>query len=110
MKITTDSAKTVQVDHPEASYAIFCFNSIGDLFINSDWGFYAYSWRSFGQRTFEEFLSECNSDYLLKKLEITQSGNGGKIYQNQKKNLVILIDEFINVLKEECKKTVTQNS
>lgn len=103
MTITNDSAKTIQIDHPEASYGIFCFNSIGDLFINSDWGFYAYSWRSFGN-SFEEFLSTCNSDYLIKKLEITNSQNGTKLYPNQKKNLIILIDEFIKVLKENSKK------
>ena len=37
MNITIDTAKTIQIDHPEASYGIFCFNTVGDLFITSDW-------------------------------------------------------------------------
>ncbi|MDV3662451.1 hypothetical protein CMU51_00045 [Elizabethkingia anophelis] len=98
MNITIDTAKTIQIDHPEASYGIFCFNTVGDLFITSDWGFYAYSWRSFGKQSFESFLSKCNSEYLMGKLQITQINNGREIYPIQKENLTILINAFIDYL------------
>lgn len=48
VKIIKDSAATVYVKHPKASYAIFCYNSQGDLFMNSDWGFMGTAWRAFG--------------------------------------------------------------
>lgn len=110
MNITTDTAKTIQIDHPQASYGIFCYNSRGDLFLSSDWGFHSYSWRSFGAHTFESFLSQCNSDYIIGKFQVNHGYLGVKIHPNQKKNLAILIDEFIKALKEESSKNEISNS
>lgn len=61
------TAETIKVEHPESSYAIFCFNSIGDLFVSSDWGFYTYTWRAYNG-TFKEFLAQCNKEYIVGKL------------------------------------------
>lgn len=93
------NAKVVQVEHPEASYGIFCYNETGDLFINSDWGFYAYSWRSFGNDSFENFLKKCNNEYIIGKLQITLGYQSIKFNQKQKQMISLLIDEFLAVLK-----------
>lgn len=77
-KILTDRAKTMYISNPEASYAIFCWNSQGDLFMNSDWGFYAYSWRAFGN-DFNEFLTRLNAQYLVEKLSMNWHVPGNKL-------------------------------
>lgn len=94
------TAETLRIDHPTASYGIFCFNSIGDLFLSSDWGFYAYNWRSFNG-TFKEFLGSTNSDYIIGKFQIVYSEmTGKKIPKHKVENLKILIDEFIKFCKD----------
>lgn len=73
-KVIADKAETIYVDHKESSYAIICFNSMGDLFINSDWGFYAYAWRAYGD-DFKLFLAKCNKSYLADKLSMNTNNN-----------------------------------
>lgn len=90
MKTEILSAKTVRIDHPEASYGIFCFNSAGDLFLNSDWGFYGYAWRAFGD-DFHEFLQRANAEYIVGKFQINHSK---KLAPHQRKMLEILVNEF----------------
>jgi len=42
-KLIIDEAKTIYIDVKDASFGIFCFNSKGDFFLNSDWGMYGYA-------------------------------------------------------------------
>jgi len=99
IKVNKLSAETIYINHPDASYGIFCFNEIGDLFINSDYGFYGYAWRSFGQN-FKEFLASTNSHYLIGKFEINYRASSNKsIPKYWKEKLTILVDTFINQLK-----------
>lgn len=53
------------------SWASFIITDKGDLFINSDWGYWAYAWRAFGT-DFRAFLADLGSDYLIAKLETNQ--------------------------------------
>jgi len=105
MEITfiKDSAETIYINHPNASYGIFCFNTKGDLFVNSDYGSYSYAWRSF-KNDFKEFLSNINSDYMIGKFEINLRAMTNKgIPKYWKENLKILCDSFIDFLKEDLK-------
>jgi hypothetical protein len=97
------SAETIHINHPEASYGIFCFNEQGDLFLNSDYGMYGYAWRSYGPEPFRDFLAGLNVDYLVNKLDhcyINGAGRGKGIPKFAKEKLIILCAEFIKVLKE----------
>jgi len=72
VKVNQQTAETIYISHPEASYGIFCFNSVGDLFLNSDWGFYGFAWRAYGN-DFKEFLSGLEPEYTVNKFEINFS-------------------------------------
>jgi hypothetical protein len=99
-RVIKHDAKTLRIDHPEASYGIFCFNEEGDLFLNSDWGFYGYAWRSFGE-SFEAFLASANTEYIMDKLSYNFCEVSGKrdIPPHRKAKLKILVGEFIDALK-----------
>lgn len=99
VKIIKDAAETVYVSHPESGYGIFCYNSKGDLFLNSDYGMYGYAWRHYGDDSFRDFLKSTNADYILGKFEtnirfVRKSG----IPLFWKKNLLNLIEAFIKSL------------
>lgn len=99
--IRRETAETIYISSRDTSYGIFCFNSAGDLFINSDWGFYGYAWRSFGD-DFKKFLAQTNSDYLMGKLELNyRSTTNKKIHLTAYKALKQLCELFINELKQE---------
>lgn len=100
VKINRIKAETIYLSHPEASYAIFCYNSIGDLFVNSDWGSYNYAWRHYANDEFRAFLANTNADYVVGKLSINfHSTTGKKMRPHTQKMLTILVHEFIQVLK-----------
>ena len=104
MEITTikETVETIHITDPVVSFARFCFNSSGDLFVSSDYGFYAYSWRSFGP-DFKSFLAQSNVEYLLEKLEYTYRFATKKaIPKYWKQNLRVLIEVFINHLKNDA--------
>lgn len=107
VKFIEENANTVYVSHPKASYGIFCYNKSGDLFLNSDWGFYGYAWRAYGEN-FRDFLSHTNAEYIMGKFEINYNLMGGKkkMNENHIKNVTILINELIQFLR----KTSNQNS
>lgn len=101
MKTITLTAQTVRIEHPQASYGIFCFNSAGDLFLSSDWGFYAYSWRAFGD-DFIDFLAYCNTEYIVGKFAITyQEQARRRLAQMQQNKLSLLVEEFRKVLQDQ---------
>lgn len=100
IKITKNKAETVYINHPAASYGIFCFNKAGDLFLNSDWGIYGYGWRAFGP-SFKEFLSNCNAEYIVGKFAINyREVSGKKLPPYKEEKITILVETFINSLKE----------
>lgn len=102
IKVNACTAETVYINHPEASYGTFCFNSIGDLFVNSDWGFYGYAWRSYG-KSFKEFLSACSAEYIVGKFAIEYRSVTGKKFPKHKEDMMlILVSAFVNHLKTQA--------
>lgn len=101
VKHNSEIAETLYVSHPTSSYGIFCFNSGGDLFLNSDWGFYGFAWRAYG-KDFKGFLGQCNSDYIVGKFEINyrEVNNGKKMPAHRVSNVKVLVDELIKFCKE----------
>lgn len=71
MPETIISAFTINVKHTESDYGIFTYNEQGDLFLSCDYGFYGYNWRRYGKdNPFENFLAQCNADYIRDKFEL----------------------------------------
>lgn len=103
-RFNKSNAQTVYIQHPNASYGIFCFNDVGDLFLNSDYGIYGFAWRSFGE-DFREFLADLNVDYLIGKFEINYIEVSGKrkMPEFRKEKVSILCQTFIEVLKQNPK-------
>jgi len=100
IKVVENSATTVYVSHPTSSYGIFCYTDTGDLFVNSDWGFYGFAWRHIGNSTFKEFLAQTNAEYIVGKFEINhREVSRKKMPAHRIKNLTVLVQEFINHLK-----------
>ena len=94
-------AETVYIRDPETSYAIFCFNNVGDLFVNSDYGSYNYAWRNYGE-DFKKFLSETNAEYIINKFEINFRNTSGKKIPKYWHDCVLnLIRIFISHLQTE---------
>jgi hypothetical protein len=97
------NATSYRIDHPQHSYGIFIITEKGDLFITSDWGYYTFSWRAFGDN-FKAFLIGLGADYLLSKLESNQRqflGVSKKINKRQAEALIALFTEFQEQLKTE---------
>lgn len=95
------TAFTINVNHPESNYGWFTYNLQGDLFLSCDYGFYGFNWRSFGQeKTFEQFLAQCNVEYIFTKFDQNIRYNFSNGYpafvQPHVKNLLTL---FIKELK-----------
>ncbi len=100
IKIKKHTAETIYISHPEASYGIFCFNDAGDLFLNSDWGMYGYAWRSYGLKSFKDFLAGANADYIVMKFGINyQELAGKKLPKHKSENLLVLVQAFIDQVK-----------
>jgi hypothetical protein len=99
--VTKDNAWTVRIDHPESSYGIFCFNTHGDLFLNSDYGFYGYAWRAFGD-DFKSFLAQANAEYIVNKLYMNwnnETRDAKARWKYKEKHLLNLVTAFISSLK-----------
>lgn len=92
-------AETVRIEHPESSYGVFCFNSMGDLFVNSDWGFFGYAWRAYSG-TFKQFLAQTNSDYIVGKFEINYREVANKKMPLHK---IVHLRNLVDGLIEHCK-------
>lgn len=99
-RVVKNSAKTIYIDHPETSYGIFAYNSIGDLFLSSDWGFYGFSWRSYGDN-FESFLKQCNADYITDKFATTWNQNSKAQFNGRRaKSVHTLVEMFLVELRK----------
>jgi hypothetical protein len=83
------------------SWCTFTISPIGDFFIHSDWGYWAFNWRSFGT-DFKGFLIGINKHYLFDKLESNELQHNKKKMSSRAK---VAIDEhftqFQKSLKEE---------
>lgn len=101
--VIKDPAETIYISHPEASYGIFCYNSKGDLFLNSDWGFFGFAWRHYSGDSFKDWLSQCNADYVTGKFAINWNNNNparsNRFGGHREKNVKLLVAEFLNALK-----------
>lgn len=99
-KITVSKAEVVHINTADFSYGIFCYNDLGDLFLNSDWGMYGFAWRSFGA-DFRAFLAQTNPDYLVGKLRNNYRTTTGKeLHKHTYTQLIGLVSAFINHLNE----------
>ena len=100
-KIIKDNAATMYVSSPKASYGIFCFNSQGDLFLNSDWGFFGFAWRAYG-KDFKEFLKSLNSEYVVGKFEYNWNmDRKGKFTGRRKECVTELVSIFLQELRKD---------
>lgn len=99
--VTKQEAFQYYIRHPKYSYGIFCISPHGDLFLNSDWGFYGTAWRAFGDN-FKEFLISANSDYIFDKLETNHRYLTRKnLPKHVRQPIKTLIDAFREELKKE---------
>lgn len=103
IQVNKHTAETMYIDHPTASYGMFCHNSIGDLFLNSDWGNFAFAWRAYSGE-FKNFLASLDVDYMVGKFAINYRELTNKpLPKVKEQNIKILCQEFINQLKKEIK-------
>jgi len=94
------------LDVPGQSWGTFTISEHGDFFIHSDWGYWAFNWRSFGEN-FKKFLVTLNAEYLLDKIETNQFqfyGIKQKIHARKREAITVLFNEFQKVLKDEILK------
>lgn len=92
----------IRIDQYSYMKITICEN--GDLFIDGDYGYWCYAWRSFGE-SFKRFLIGLGDDYLIAKLESNQISNDGKktINKHRKEALLNHWHAFQEILKEESK-------
>jgi hypothetical protein len=101
MEFTKESCELYRISLDGHSWATFAITDKGDLFINSDWGYFACCWRAFGG-TFKRFLIEISGDYLIRNLERQQLQFGGKA------KIKIHIGEHITALFSELQHQLQQ--
>lgn len=99
-QIKSIAAQTIQINSTNHSWGIFCFDELGNLFLNSDWGAFMYGWRSFGSN-FREFLASINPDYVVGKFEINYREHSRKAMPPHTKAAVT---ELVGLLIEHLKK------
>jgi hypothetical protein len=68
MMITKDACEQYYIVLEEHSWNTFTISPKGDLFINGDWGYWAFNWRAFGDN-FKMFIIGMNAEYLIDKIE-----------------------------------------
>lgn len=99
-QIKSIAAQTIQIHSKDHSWGVFCFNEIGDLFLNSDWGAFMYGWRSFGAN-FREFLASTNADYIVGKFQINYREHSKKAIPPHTKTAITgLVELLIQHLKD----------
>lgn len=98
IEIEKNCATTVFINTSETSFATFCYTKKGDFFLNSDWGNYFYSWRSFGD-DFEKFLKGLEIGYLTNKL--ASGFNQYPVEGRRLEVLIKLLELFLKTLNEQ---------
>jgi len=86
---------------PDYWWAEICISEDGSLNVLSDYGNYAYAWRSIGQDTFKQFLISLHNDYLMGKI-----GQGLKKEFNNSRTMKLLYQE---VLERRREKDITED-
>lgn len=102
--VIKDPCEQYYVEVDGHSWGTFTISPKGDFFLHSDWGYWAFNWRAFGD-DFKGFLTRINEYYLLDKLEanqFTHKGIRSKISSRQKVAITELFKAFQQALKEEC--------
>lgn len=97
--VKRNTAETMYIRKDGASYGIFCYNEVGDLFLNSDWGMYSFAWRSFGA-SFKEFLKHADPEYIFDKFDTNSRYLYSKgLPKHVRKPVIELLQEFQNALR-----------
>ena len=103
-QINHESADSYFIRDEKHSYAQFFINGSGDLVMNSDWGYFTHSWRSFGN-DFKDFIAHMDVEYMIGKFEINvrmfYSKNGIPQRKHKEPHLIALIKIFQDILKIE---------
>lgn len=100
-------ADAYHIDSMKHSWAVIMVSEKGDLMINSDYGNFAYAWRSYGGKEFKHFLTTINIDYLIGKLETSANYlKSGKPYR-MPKYIQDAMAEYFNLLKEQLKSEIS---
>lgn len=110
VKLINEPAETVYINTPNDSYGIFCFNTRGDLFLNSDWGFYAFAWRSMGEgKSTKQFIASCNPEYIAMKFSMNISATKErKDYEKYRmSHVIVLLQHLIDYCKQDASPTST---
>jgi len=68
INVTKSTADTYYLCGPEFEWAKVIVCPEGDLLIQGDYGYFAYSWRSFGP-DFKAFLSDITPEYVFQKFD-----------------------------------------
>lgn len=94
-KIIIDPAYQYHLQVDGHSWATFVFSDKGDLFINSDWGYWCCSWRAFGS-DFKQFLKSMDIHYLWSNLLRQQLQFGGRktINKQVEQHITVLFKQF----------------
>lgn len=101
LEVIKGNAKTLYVSSSETSWGVFCYGENGDFFLNSDWGFLCFAWRSYGS-DFETFLKSLNAEYIYGKFETNwNQWCSPKIKGRRKEQLIKLIELFLTELKKQ---------
>ena len=104
--IKKEDAVVYYINDPKHSYGVFCFNSSGDFFMNSDWGFYGYAWRAFA-KDFKDFLAYTDPDYIFQKFANNMAYVYGKNLP-RRKNLEPHVIELIKIFQAELKREISE--
>ncbi len=68
-KVNRQVADSYYIRHDKHSYAYFYITPTGQMFVDSDWGHYCFSWNAFGPESFKHFIVTMGADYFIGKLE-----------------------------------------
>ena len=101
------AGETFTIRHRTESWAVFFINQDGDLFIESDWGYWTFSWRAFGGG-FKQFLTQLEPEYFFDKLLFNhnQWGKGrNKVHARAEKAIKTLFECFKKVLEKDIADT-----
>lgn len=102
-KLTKGTGETYLINHNQHSWGLFFINEHGDLFLESDWGYWTFSWRAFNG-SFKGFLVRIDDDYFFGKLLINhnQWGKGrSKVQKNTENAVKGLFGSLKEILKSE---------
>jgi hypothetical protein len=103
-KVKIQAAESYYISTEKYSWAYFYITPTGELFVHSDWGYYCFSWKAFGE-DFKQFLLTLGAEIiLLGKLETNyreMKGARAKFGDKTKEALTYLFSCLQTELKKE---------